>query len=144
MSDTASLFITALQKKMKTATWRTLYRRRKAWGLTASIDLSGCDHQMIQSPKAIKGFVSALVKEIKMKAYGGVYLKKFGDDSLEGYSAIQFIETSSITVHFDDKIADRAFIDIFSCQFFDPAAAEKFAKNYFRAKKSRIKIFLRY
>lgn len=129
---------------MPSSTLRRLYQKRKAWGLSVSIDLAGCDHQLIQSPRAIKIFVAQLVKKIKMKAYGPVYLKKFGRDSLEGYSALQFIETSSLALHFDDKLGDRAFIDVFSCQYFEPAVAENFARRYFRAKKSRMKILLRY
>lgn len=123
---------------------RRLYEKRKAWGMSASIDLSGCDHQLIQSPAAIRNFVRQLLELIKMKAYGPLYLRKFGDDSLEGYSAVQFIETSSVTIHFDDKLGDRAFIDIFSCKFFDPFAAERFAQKYFKAKKGRNQVLLRH
>lgn len=129
---------------MNIATLRQDYKSRKAWGLLASIDLSGCDHEMIQSPKVIKQFIADLVVLLKMQAHGPTRVEKFAEDSLEGYSAFQFIETSSIVIHFDDKQGDRAFIDIFSCCFFNPAAAEKFAKKYFKAKKSRIQYLLRY
>ncbi len=129
---------------MNIATLRQSYQKKKAWGLLASIDLAGCDHDLIQSPKAIKKFVSELVDLLKMQAHGPTRVEKFAEGSLEGYSAFQFIETSSITIHFDDKQGDRAFIDIFSCCFFNPEAAEKFAKKYFKAKKSRNKILLRY
>ncbi len=129
---------------MNISTLRELYKKRNAWGLTASIDLSGCDHELIQSPKAIKAFVASLVKHIGMKTYGPMYLKKFGDDSLEGYSVLQFIETSSIAIHFDDKTGDRAFFDIFSCKFFNPWEAAEFARKYFKGKKFRVKVLLRY
>jgi S-adenosylmethionine/arginine decarboxylase-like enzyme len=129
---------------MNIATLRQSYSKKKAWGLLASIDMAGCDHDLIQSPKAIKKFVSELVDLLKMQAHGPTRVEKFAEDSLEGYSAFQFIETSSIVIHFDDKQGDRAFIDIFSCCFFNPNEAEKFAKKYFKAKKSRNKILLRY
>jgi S-adenosylmethionine/arginine decarboxylase-like enzyme len=128
---------------MKISALHQRYQKSKAWGMLASIDLSGCDHGLIQSPKAIRAFMTELVKVIKMKAYGPMYLKKFGPGSLEGYSVVQFIETSAITIHFDDKMGDRAFIDIFSCCFFNPPAAEAYAKKYFKAKKSTVKILLR-
>lgn len=128
---------------MKISALRQSYERSKAWGMLASIDLSGCDHDLIQSPKAIKAFVTGLVKQIKMVAHGPTRVEKFAEGSLEGYSAFQFIETSSITIHFDDKQGDRAFIDIFSCCFFNPQIAEVFAKKYFKAKKSVCKILLR-
>lgn len=129
---------------MNIATLRRDYKKRQAWGLLASIDLADCDHKTIQSPKAIKKFVAELVDLLKMQAHGPTLVEKFAEGSLEGYSAFQFIETSSIVIHFDDKQGDRAFIDIFSCCFFNPWAAEKFAKKYFKAKSSKNKILLRY
>ncbi|MFA5021009.1 MAG: S-adenosylmethionine decarboxylase [Patescibacteria group bacterium] len=120
------------------------YKKRRAWGLLSSVDLTGCDHDLIQSPAAIKEFVKQLVNLLKMQAHGPTRVEKFAEGSLEGYSAFQFIETSSIVIHFDDKAGDRAFIDIFSCCFFNPNAAEKFAQKYFRAKTSKNKILLRY
>ncbi len=129
---------------MDISTLRQRYKSSGAWGMLASIDLSGCDNKLIQSPKAIKKFVAELIEKINMKPYGSTHLKKFGEGSLEGYSAMQFIETSSVVLHLDDKTGDRGFIDIFSCKFFDPSLAEEFAKKYFKAKKSRSKILLRY
>lgn len=128
---------------MNLATLRRDYKKSQAWGMLASVDLAGCDHSMIQSPKVIKEFVRQLVDRLKMQAHGPTRVEKFAEGSLEGYSAFQFIETSSIVIHFDDKSGDRAFIDIFSCCFFNPAAAEKFAKKYFLAKSSKMKILLR-
>ena len=129
---------------MKITTLHQTYKNKKAWGMLASIDLAGCDHDLIQSPKAIKEFVKKLIQLLKMKAYGPTRVVKFAEGSLEGHSAFQFIETSSITLHFDDKEGDRGFIDIFSCCFFDPYPAEKFCKSFFKGKKSRMKILFRY
>ena len=128
---------------MNLTTLRRDYKKAKAWGLLASIDLADCDHELIQSPKAIKEFVKNLVVLLKMQAHGPTRVEKFAEGSLEGYSAFQFIETSSIVIHFDDKQGDRAFIDIFSCCFFNPLSAEQYAKKYFKAKSSKLNILLR-
>ena len=128
---------------MNIAALRQDYKKSRAWGLLASIDLAGCDHKMIQSPQAIKEFVRRLIELLKMQAHGPTRVEKFAEGSLEGYSAFQFIETSSIIIHFDDKSGDRAFIDIFSCCFFNPLASEKFAKKYFKADKSKLSLLLR-
>lgn len=74
-----------------------------------------------------------------MKKEGTTIIKRFGENSLKGYSAMQFIKTSSITVHFDEE-HNRAFIDIFSCKKFNEKRAEQFSKDFFKAKKSKIKI----
>ena len=43
---------------------------------------------------------------------------------------MQFIETSTITVH-ADEVENRCFVDIFSCRSFDPAAAAAVATEHF-------------
>jgi len=129
---------------MKISALRLLYQKQQAWGLTASIDLSGCDHELIQSPQAIKHFVTKMITSINMKTHGPMHLEKFAEGHLEGYSVMQFLETSSLTIHFDHMIKDRAFIDIFSCKFFDPEKAAKFSKEYFKAKTVRTKTIIRH
>ncbi len=68
-----------------------------------------------------------------MIAHGPFHIDQFGTGNILGYSAMQFIETSSIVVHADDK-GDRCFIDIFSCKDFDTKSAAEFSKNFFGAK----------
>jgi len=119
------------------------YLAKSAWGLSANINLHGCDHKKITDFNFIHKFVKNLCKEIDMKPHGEPLMGKFGEGSLEGYSALQFIETSSITIHFDDKINNRAFIDIFSCKYFDAKKASNFCKKQLKAKKSEIYSLLR-
>jgi hypothetical protein len=66
---------------------------------------------------------------IGMRAYGPLVLQRFGTGDLEGWSAMQFIETSTITVH-ADEVARRCFVDIFSCQAFDPDLAAAVAVEF--------------
>jgi S-adenosylmethionine/arginine decarboxylase-like enzyme len=50
----------------------------------------------------------------------------------KGTSAVCFILTSSIVIHTLD-ILKAVYVNIFSCKPFDPAAAEKFTKEWFLA-----------
>ncbi|PIR94152.1 S-adenosylmethionine decarboxylase [Candidatus Falkowbacteria bacterium CG10_big_fil_rev_8_21_14_0_10_39_11] len=118
-------------------------KAKKAWGLIAVVNLYDCNHEMIQSPAKIRQYVKELCQKIKMIPYGPTMVKKFGSGCLEGYSALQFIETSSITLHFDDKNGDRAFIDIFSCKYFETKDALAFSQEFFQAKKAKIKVIVR-
>lgn len=117
----------------------TLIARRQrmytAWGKSVAIDLFDCPHEMVDNKNVLLDFIKQVLKVIKMKAHGPTYVDRFGDPELhlEGYSAMQFIETSSITVHLDE-IKNRAFIDIFSCQDFDAKGAAEFSKEFFKAK----------
>src|SRR3990167_438266 len=105
------------------------------WGKSASIDLFECEFAKVSDPEIIKSFFPEIIKVIGMIAHGPVYIDRFGQGKLEGWSAMQFIETSSITVH-ADEVDKRCFVDVFSCEDFDEKLAESFSKTYFGAKES--------
>ncbi len=111
--------------------------------MLASLDLYNCDPASIRNPRKIKEFIIRLCAAIKMKRHGQPLIKRFGAADLLGYSAMQFIETSSVTIHFDET-KNRAFIEIFSCKFFDPRQAGQFCQKFLKAKKSKLKHFFRY
>ena len=100
------------------------------WGLLAAIDLHGCPPGPVADPDTIRAFVPALIDAIGMRAHGPLLLERFGDGDLEGWSAMQFIETSSITVH-ADEVSGRCFIDVFSCRPFDAELAAAVAVDHF-------------
>jgi len=106
---------------------------KDVWGQLLSVDLRGCEHSFLTSPEKLKEFSKRICKEIDMIPFGEPIIKRFGEGSLEGYSMIQFIMTSSITVHLDE-IDNRAFIDIFSCKRFNIKKAKEFCKTFFKAK----------
>jgi S-adenosylmethionine/arginine decarboxylase-like enzyme len=100
------------------------------WGTMAAVDLHGCERARLEDPDTIRRFVPAVIDAIGMRAHGPLMLERFGDDELEGWSALQFIETSSITVH-ADEVFGRCFVDIFSCKPFDPDLAAQVAVAHF-------------
>ncbi|HEY4483398.1 MAG TPA: S-adenosylmethionine decarboxylase [Candidatus Paceibacterota bacterium] len=131
------------RRKTKQSNLKKEYADRKCWGLLASLDLYECAPDKIRKPKEIEKFIVALCTKIKMKRYGKAQIKKFGEGDLYGYSALQFIETSSVTMHFDEG-EDRAFIEIFSCKFFEPKEALVFCQKYLGAKTGKLRYYLRY
>jgi S-adenosylmethionine/arginine decarboxylase-like enzyme len=98
--------------------------------MLAAIDLHGCDVTRLADPHTIRTFVPAVIDAIGMQAHGPLALERFGDGDLEGWSAMQFIETSSLTIH-ADEVWGRCFIDIFSCQAFDPDLGADLAVRHF-------------
>ena len=104
------------------------------WGKSTSINLFECDRKKLTDPNAIKIFIQRVIKKVDMKAHGPCHIERFGVGKLQGYSAIQFIETSSITVHCDE-VGNRVFIDVFSCKNFDATRARNFAIKFFEAKR---------
>ena len=90
------------------------------WGMLAAIDLHGCERRQLEDPGTLRRFVPTLINAIGMRAHGPLMLDRFGDGELEGWSAMQFIETSSVTVH-TDQVCDRCFVDVFSSGRSTPA-----------------------
>ena len=101
-----------------------------AWGQLAAIDLHECDPDRLADPDVIRRFVPSLIDAIGMRAYGPLRLERFGHGELEGWSAMQFIETSTITVH-ADEVFGRCFVDVFSCRPFDPDRVALVAIEHF-------------
>jgi hypothetical protein len=66
--------------------------------------------QRTRARSAPRGTLAA----IDLRAHGPLALQRFGHGELQGGSAMQFIETSTVTVH-ADKVGGRCFIDVFSC-----------------------------
>ena len=100
------------------------------WGMLAAIDLHGCPSAPLADPNTISAFVTAVIEAIGMRAHGPLRLERFGEGDLQGWSAMQFIETSSITVH-ADEVSGRCFVDVFSCMAFDAALAAAVAVEHF-------------
>jgi S-adenosylmethionine/arginine decarboxylase-like enzyme len=103
------------------------------WGLLTSLDIYGCNPQIIRDADRIKQYVVELCDLIGMKRFGECQVIHFGrDERVEGYSMIQFIETSLISGHFANLTA-AAYIDVFSCKPYDPDQVARFSKRFFRA-----------
>lgn len=103
----------------------------KPWGQHLILDLGDCNENVC-SKSAIAVFVKELVEAIDMIAYGEPFIVHFAEHSYEaaGYSLVQLIETSAITGHFSDNNRD-AYLDIFSCKFFDNDIVIKVVEKHF-------------
>jgi S-adenosylmethionine decarboxylase len=69
-----------------------------------------------------------------MRGHGPLRLERFGNGELVGWSAMQFIETSSITIH-ADEFSGRCFVDVFSCREFDAEIAAAIAVPHFGGRR---------
>lgn len=111
------------------------YKEENPWGMSVSIDLHECNDKLIRDGEYIKKFLKDLVAYLKMKAYGEPVVVDFGDNPrVSGFSAMQLIQTSSITAHFAN-FTNSVHIDIFSCKWYRPHEAALFCKQYFQAKE---------
>ena len=111
-------------------TRRTPSVAQRPWGKLAAIDLHGCERSKLVDSAAIVAFLRELVPAIAMEAHGPVHIDRFGDGELEGWSAMQFIKTSAVSVH-ADEVGCRCFVDVFSCKEFDAERAARMAHSHF-------------
>lgn len=113
------------------------------WGMLTSVDLYECDPTLITSKEKISEFTIALCELIEVNRFGDPIIVHFGkDERVKGYSLVQLIETSLVSGHFADN-DNAAFIDIFSCKYYDPNAAYDYCFDFFKAKKGSLKTILR-
>lgn len=107
------------------------FEEDKGWGILSVIDLHSCNTDFIRDESKIKEFVIELCDKIKMKRFGETITVHFGEDkSIEGYSAVQLIETSLISAHFVNQ-TNNIFLDVFSCKFYNPKEVAEFTKEFF-------------
>ena len=123
--------------------WKKEYELKNPWGVLTSVDIYGCDPDIIKNRDKIKEFVYELCDLIDMKRFGDCQVVHFGEDEkVEGFSMTQLIETSLISGHFANA-SSRAYLDVFSCKFYEPREVAEFAVSYFRGSHYKMHIALR-
>lgn len=107
------------------------------YGMEAVIDLYGCDLKKISDGEHIRKYLIKLCNQvILMRRYGKPIVEHFGHDNpiTAGFSMVQLIETSCVSGHFSEH-KQSAYINIFSCKWFDVAKAAEFTKEWFAAEE---------
>jgi S-adenosylmethionine decarboxylase len=127
-----------------TLSWKDKYEHSNAWGLLTSVDLYNCNPELIRNADKIKEFVRILCDErIDMKRFQECVVVNFGDDErVAGFSMTQLIETSLISGHFANA-TNAAYLDIFSCKFYEPRDVAEFALEFFKGTNYRMQVTLR-
>jgi hypothetical protein len=100
------------------------------WGMLAAIDLHGCRRARLADADVLRSFVPALIEAIGMRAHGPLHIERFGDGELEGWSAMQFSDTSSVSVH-AAVVGRRCFVDVFADRPFAAHVAAAVAFEHF-------------
>ena len=103
----------------------------KYWGVSFHYDLKGCNMNLITSKDRLKEWVKSLVSHISMECHGEPLIEHFGtpNSNLEGWTLIQLIKTSSITLHANDHTGE-AYLDLFTCKDL-PNLQEKIEQHIF-------------
>lgn len=123
--------------------WKDQYEEAKAWGLSTSVDVYHCEPAAIRDAEKIREFVRQLCDKLEMKRFGECQVVDFGEEErVAGFSMTQLIETSLISGHFANA-SNAAYLDIFSCKYFEPRVMAEFATSYFGGRNYRMQVSLR-
>ncbi|MBM38110.1 MAG: hypothetical protein CMO97_03460 [Woeseia sp.] len=114
------------------------------WGYHTVFDCWDCDRTAIQDKNTVRNFITTLVKDIDMVPIGDPQISQtaIGQDDKEGFTAIQIIETSSITAHFINS-SGSLYLDVFSCKKFDRGIVQMLIKQFFNPKSIKKESLIR-
>ena len=104
----------------------------KVWGKEITIDMLADEPLRVNDPVNLKNFVDELVRRIDMKSYGKTQIELFGEGELYGYTVVQLIYTSNITLHTTQK--GEAYLNLFSCKTFDENVVKDCVLEFFGGK----------
>ncbi len=125
------------------SSWAQLYRQDDAWGIATAVDIYDCDPNAIRNADKIRAFVHELCDQIQVKRFGECQIVNFGaDERVAGYSMTQLIETSLVSGHFANA-TNTAYLDIFSCRYYEPRFVAEFALDFFGGSTYRMQVALR-
>lgn len=123
--------------------WKSQFQHSNAWGLSSSVDIYHCDPTTIRDADRIRAFVLELCDRLGMRRFGDCVVVDFGEDQrVAGFSMTQLIETSLISGHFANA-SNTAYIDVFSCKYYEPRTVAEYALSYFRGTNYRMQVTVR-
>lgn len=114
----------------------------ESWGKVALLDLHMCNPVMIRTESALTKFVDELVEFIDMEKYLDPLVKYFGEGNKKGFTVVQLIHTSNVTIHVREE-NNRVYLDIFSCKDYDEEAVKQFCMQKFSAYDATLTVVLR-
>ena len=120
---------------------------KKAFGTHLILDADCCEGD-ISNKDNIQRFINELVEKMGMKKVGSTIFEHFEDKKynrerdIVGYSVVQIISLSSITIHINE-ISKTIYTDIFTCGELDETQVCLLFSDYFKAKKIKKQIISR-
>lgn len=104
----------------------------RGYGKELIIDLHNLSHSVYLTQSDLQEYFDVLCETIDMEQVRTEWWEEYGQDEphLNGISAVQFIKTSNITIHYAPDLK-QIHINIFSCKDFDSEQARWLTHNWF-------------
>ena len=121
------------------------------WGTHIMIDASGleCGEDKLNDVEYLKSFVKDMLEAVKMEKWGDPIIRRLTKedgvfpDHLSGFTVVQTLHTSSMTImHVCDK-ANSLYFDLFSCAPYSNDVVVDVLKRYFQPTSMRVNFLTR-
>lgn len=120
------------------------------WGYHLMLDCGGlkCNDLCLNDTSYLKQFVLDILDATEMKAWGEPIIAQLTEsdgefpDCLSGFTVIQLLHTSNMTLHICDKVKTLYF-DLFSCKQFKTDNVFKVVDKYFNPSSVRVNYITR-
>jgi len=123
--------------------WKQEVEKKAPWGVLTSLDLYDCDPESIGQEKIIRQFVVELCDLLEIKRFKDCEVVHFGEDErISGFTMTRPMETSLISGHFSNNTS-TAYLDLFSCKFYEPRKIAEFALAFFKGSNYKLHLALR-
>jgi len=123
--------------------WKKVCENVNPWGMSTSVDVYDCSSDKIKDPAVIKNFVGGVCGKlgiIDLENVPRVYYDE--SQTAAGFSMKRSIETSGISGHFAHA-TNAAYLDIFSCNTYEPRELAEFSLSYFGGSHYKMQVALR-
>ncbi len=101
------------------------------WAYHGIFDCANCNSTATQTESTIRAFMAELASTTSSGAIGETYMAitGSGDNAKEGFSAVQLIETGTITAKIVNS-TNNVYLDIVSCKEYTGAEVVGIIKKY--------------
>jgi S-adenosylmethionine decarboxylase len=131
------------QSGVRPVAWNEAFEQQQPWGMLTSVDIYRCDPKRIRDADRIRQFTVQLCDMIEMQRDGECRVVHFGEDEkTAGFSMTQLIKTSLISGHFANA-SNAAYLDIFSCKYYEPRQVAEFALEFFKGGHYKMQVAFR-
>ncbi|HKL82856.1 MAG TPA: adenosylmethionine decarboxylase [Desulfobacter sp.] len=124
--------------------WKKVYENTNPWGMSTSVDVYDCSPDMIKDPDCIKNFITRVYAKLGIIDTENAPVVYYDEtETATGFSTTRSIEPFGISGHFA-HVTNAAYLDIFSCNKYEPRELAEFCLSYFRGSHYKMQVALRH
>lgn len=123
--------------------WKKEVEQKAPWGVLTSVDLYGCDPNLLRDEALINQFILDMCHLMEPANSSDCQVTFFGkNDLVAGFTMTHPMGTSLVS-GLMEKETKAAYIDLFSCNFYEPRQVAELALASFKASNYKLHLALK-